>query len=117
MKDNQPSALTLSTELIKIYEKTYQLPVLNSPGFSQLQQQIKKRQQLIKSEKRGFASLIGKMTGSQPMTFSERFQELEILIKDYNKIISFLTQHKQAYQVFFVQLTDELKGIVHHVIK
>ncbi|MEL4897803.1 GUN4 domain-containing protein [Crocosphaera sp. Alani8] len=125
MKNNQQSALSLSTESIKIYEKTYQLPVLNSPGFSQLQQQIKKRQKLIKAEKRetretqtqqrffGLFNKVETVTRSQPITFSERFQELERLIKDYNKIISFLTQHKQAYQVFFVQLTDELKGIVN----
>ncbi len=111
MNNNQQFALSLSTESIKIYEKIYQLPVLNSPDFSQLQQQIKKRQQIIKG-KRGLG-LFGKIIGSQTITFSERFQELERLIKDYNKIISFLTKHKQAYQVFFMQLTDELKGIVN----
>ncbi|MDJ0580008.1 hypothetical protein [Crocosphaera sp.] len=125
MNNNQQSALGLSTESIKIYEKTYQLPVLNSAGFSQLQQKIKKRQQLIKAEKRQirktqtqkrFFGLFNKeeiVTRSQTITFSERFQELEILINDYNNIISFLTKHKQAYQIFFVQLTDELKGIVN----
>ncbi len=86
MNNNQQSALGLSTESIKIYEKTYQLPVLNSAGFSQLQQQIKKRQQLIQSEKRQtqetqtqkrFFGLFNKeetVTRSQPITFSERLK-------------------------------------------
>ncbi len=124
MNNNQRSTLGLSTESIKIYEKNYRLPVLNSAGFSQLQQKIKKRQKLIKAEKRqiretqitkrffGLFSKVETVTRSQPITFSERFKELERLIRDYNNIISFLTKHKQAYQVFFVQLTDELKGIV-----
>ncbi len=89
MNNNQQSALGLSTESIKIYEKTYQLPVLNSPGFSQLQQKIKKRQKLIKAEKRqiketqtqkrffGLFNKVETVTRSQPITFSERFQELE----------------------------------------
>ncbi|MBR8827728.1 MAG: SUMF1/EgtB/PvdO family nonheme iron enzyme [Gomphosphaeria aponina SAG 52.96 = DSM 107014] len=112
MNSNDRSSLTAGTKPIKIYEKTYQLPVLNSPGFTQLQQQIKERQQIIKADKRSQIKVFGFTFGQQEISFDQRFQELNLLIKEYNKIIDFLTQHKEAYQEFFWQLTDELKGIV-----
>ena len=41
-----------STKSITIYQKAYQLPVLEDTSFQQIQGQIKQRQQVIKNQKR-----------------------------------------------------------------
>lgn len=117
-----------TTKSITIYQKTYQLPVLEGDSFQQIQRQIKQRQHIIKNEKleiikqkimekKSFFGLTSKSETIptkkiEDLTFEEQFQELERLITDYDKLIVFLTQHKFVYQQFFAQLTNDLKDIV-----
>ncbi|MGK7943555.1 MAG: hypothetical protein AB4058_03720, partial [Microcystaceae cyanobacterium] len=96
------SSLTFATKNIKIYQKNYQLPVLNRSELSEWQVSLCP----LTTEMVGATESVAKQ---EPMTFEERFQELENLIKKYNKI---LNQHKQAYQLFVGEFTDELKEIV-----
>ena len=116
------------TKTITIYQKNYRLPVLNGGSFEQIQSQIKQRQEVIKNqhqeivkrETRQKKSLFGLLSKTetvriktrQKLTFEQKFQELERLVTDYNNLISFLTEHKQVYQQFFAQLTNDLRQVV-----
>ena len=103
---------TETKQSIKIYERTYELPVLKNDQFSDIQGNIASRQQLIKTGTRPKKQLFGMITTKENISFEERFKELEGLIKDYDKLINFLTRYKESYLIFFTQLTDELKSIV-----
>jgi len=100
------------TAKIKLYRKTYQLPQLNRPDLLILQDQIQERQQLIKTGKRVRNTWLGLRKKEEPLNFEETFQELERLVKDYNQLIGFLTDHKDEYRRFFQSLTEEIKEAV-----
>ncbi len=100
------------TAKIKLYRKTYQLPQLNRPDLLILQDQIQERQQLIKTGKRVRNTWLGLRKKEEPLNFEETFQELERLVKDYNQLIRFLTDHKDEYRRFFHSLTEEIKEAV-----
>ncbi len=100
------------TAKIKLYRKTYQLPQLNRPDLLILQDQIQERQQLIKTGKRVRHTWLGLRKKEEPLNFEETFQELERLVKDYNQLIRFLTDHKDEYRRFFQSLTEEIKEAV-----
>jgi hypothetical protein len=122
-----------STKSITIYQKTYQLPVLEDNSFQQIQSQIKQRQQVIKNQKRVIIkqrqvqkkSLFGLLSNTETieekttkqLSFEDKFQELERLVNDYNQLISFLTDHKQVYLQFFAQLTRDLKQVVREKLQ
>ncbi|CCI33102.1 formylglycine-generating enzyme family protein [Microcystis sp. T1-4] len=100
------------TAKIKLYRKTYQLPQLNRPDLLVLQDQIQERQQLMKTGKRVRNTWLGLRKKEEPLNFEETFQELERLVKDYNQLIGFLTDHKDEYRRFFQSLTEEIKEAV-----
>ncbi|MFM6408411.1 MAG: serine/threonine-protein kinase pkn1, partial [Microcystis sp.] len=91
---------------------TYQLPQLNRPDLLILQDQIQERQQLIKTGKRVRNTWLGLSKKEEPLNFEETFQELERLVRDYNQLIRFLTDHKDEYRRFFQSLTEEIKEAV-----
>lgn len=101
-----------TTKSITIYQKTYQLPVLEGDSFQKIQTQIKQRQQIIKNEKRTKKFLFGLYQTIQELSFEDKFQELDILITDYDKLIAFLTEHKEVYLQFFAELTNYLRDVV-----
>ena len=100
------------TKSITIYQKTYQLPVLEGDSFNALQSQIKQRQEVIKDKKYTRKAFFGLYKTTETLTFDRKFEELESLVEDYNKLIVFLTEHKTIYLQFFVQLTQDLQVIV-----
>jgi hypothetical protein len=51
MSNGNSRSISSYTESIKIYETTYQLPILTSPDFARIQENIQVRQQLIKQGK------------------------------------------------------------------
>lgn len=93
---------------IRIYKREYTLPTLSNDQFIQLQKNIRLRQQLIKEGQR--SSTLFKR--SQPISFDERFDELKKLVQDYETIIEVLKTHKEAYEVFFIELSDEVRVAV-----
>jgi hypothetical protein len=117
-----------TTKSITIYQKSYQLPVLEDSSFQQVQSQIKQRQQVIQTQKRVIVeqkqvqkkALFGltsytetiDVTKTQELTFEDKFHELERLVNDYDQLIGFITDHKQVYLQFFAQLTSDLKQVV-----
>ena len=118
---------------IKIYRRTYHLPVLGGDKLDQLQNAIKSgsealqrgyivkkvRQQVMVEQKGGFLGMNKKLvpkfieeTVKQELKFEERFQQLDSLVKNYDAVIASLTEHQDDYQEFFGQLADEIREIV-----
>ncbi len=118
---------------IKIYRRTYDLPVLGGENLDQLQNAIKLgsealqrgyiirkvRQEVMVEQKSGFLGMSKKLvpkfieeTVKQELKFEERFQQLDSLVKNYDAVIASLTEHQDDYQEFFGQLADEIREIV-----
>ena len=118
---------------IKIYRRTYDLPVLGGDNLEQLQNAIKigsealqrgyivkkVRQQVMVEQKGGFLGMSKKLvpkfideTIKQELKFEERFQQLDSLVKNYDAVIASLTEHQDDYQEFFGQLANEIREIV-----
>lgn len=118
---------------IKIYRRTYDLPVLGGDNLDQLQNTIKRgsealqrgyivkkvRQEVMVEEKGGFLGMSRKLvpkfieeTVKQELKFEERFQQLDSLVKNYDAVIASLAEHQDDYQEFFGQLADEIREIV-----
>ena len=121
-----------SKRRIKIYRRTYDLPVLGD-NLDQLQNSIKtgsealQRGYIVKKvpkevmveQKGGFLGMSKKLvpktieeTVKQELKFEERFQQLDSLVKNYDAVISCLAEHQDDYQEFFEQLADEIREIV-----
>lgn len=109
-KDRQARAAF--KERIRIYENSYQLPVLFSPFFLELKENIKTRQKLVQQGIRSQSQWFGLVKTEEPIGFEERFGELEKLVRDYDSIIHLLKKYQEAYQLFFVQVVDELRAFV-----
>lgn len=99
------SPMTDGKREIKIYQKTYQLPVLSGGNLDKLQKQIRKRNEHLsqgklvvkKVEQRGF---LGKKIIEErvcnPLSFQERYQELNaIVLRLYriNPLLQFPANH------------------------
>jgi hypothetical protein len=118
---------------IKIYRRTYDLPVIGGENLDQLQNVIKigsealqrgyiikkVRQEVMVEQKGGFLGMSKKLvpkfieqTVKQELKFEERFQQLDNLVKNYDVVIASLTEHQDDYQEFFGQLADEIREIV-----
>ncbi|MFM7886826.1 MAG: hypothetical protein ACKPCM_09080, partial [Pseudanabaena sp.] len=121
-----------SKRRIKIYRRTYDLPVLGDK-LDQLQNAIKTgsealqrgyiikkvRQPVTVEQKSGFLGMSKKLVTKyveeivkQELKFEERFQQLDSLVKNYDEVIASLTKHQDDYQEFFGQLADEIREIV-----
>jgi len=121
-----------SKRRIKIYRRTYDLPVLGD-NLDQLQNSIKTgsealqrgyivkkvRKEVMVEQKGGFLGMSKKLvpktieeTVKQELKFEERFQQLDSLVKNYDAVIACLAEHQDDYQEFFGQLADEIREIV-----
>ncbi len=101
---------------IKVFKQTYKLPVIGGNSFDNFQARIQQRQAIIKTGKREEKVFLW-IKGEKEVDFEERFAELDYLVRDYNNLIAFLKKHRQAYQSFFVSLTDELQDVVSQELK
>jgi formylglycine-generating enzyme required for sulfatase activity len=107
---------------IKIYQRTYSLPVLGGGKLDKLQTEIRSGSQNLqrgyveretKVEEKGFFSkkVIRKVV-RQELNFEQRFAELDKLVKNYDAVIETLQTHQGEYQDFFENLADEIRAIV-----
>lgn len=106
---------------IKIYRKTYELPVLSGGTLDQLQKQIRKRNEHLsqgklvvkKVEQR---SRLGKKIIEErvrnPLSFEERYNELNAIVQDYDSMVAMLKHHEYDYQHFFRELAQEIRDII-----
>ncbi|MDZ8185597.1 MAG: GUN4 domain-containing protein [Nostoc sp. ChiSLP02] len=95
---------------IRIYERTYKLPILKSSRLKVVQQKIKERRRLIK-EGICYYQFWGIIKFKKVISQDKIFQESQLLIKDYTYLIDFLDKYKESYQKFLLKLTDDLKKL------
>ena len=116
---------------IKIYKKTYRLPMLAGGKFDQLQKQIRQRNKHLTNgrlvvekkeiivpteEKRGIFSKkvikhqkkIIEHETRKSLSFEERHLELNAIIQDYDEMVKVLKLHQYDYQKFFQELAQEI---------
>jgi formylglycine-generating enzyme required for sulfatase activity len=106
---------------IKIYHKTYRLPVLSGGNLDQLQKQIRQRNEHLsqgrlvvkKVEQRVlFSKKIVEEQVRQSLSFEERYQELNAIVQDYDSMVAMLKLHQSDYQRFFQDLAQEIREII-----
>lgn len=95
---------------IKIYERTYQLPVLKNTKLKAVQKKIQERRRLIKEGVR-YHQLWGIIKLKEEISQETIFEESQFLIKDYTHLINFLENYKDSYQNFLLKLTDDFKSL------
>jgi len=90
---------------VTILDQTYALPAIATERFRALQEQVQAQQQVIQTGLRRQPRLWG-MIPRQPRTLTpeERWQELDLLVRNYDAIIVELGASKEAYGAFFGQL-------------
>ncbi|MGE3536136.1 MAG: formylglycine-generating enzyme family protein [Candidatus Tectimicrobiota bacterium] len=90
---------------ITILEHTYTLPAIATERFRALQEQVRTQQQAIQSGWRQRPRLLGLLRRpATQLTPDERWQELDLLVQNYDAILAELHQSKDAYEAFFGQL-------------
>jgi formylglycine-generating enzyme required for sulfatase activity len=107
---------------IKIYQRTYSLPVLGGGKLDSLQAEIRSGSEGLQrgyiereqnfEEKGFFGKKIIKKVVKQELKFEDRFVELDKLVKNYDAVIETLQTHQGEYQEFFENLADEIREIV-----
>ena len=91
---------------VVIYKKEYDLPETGKE-FTNLQKQIEKSQKTIQEGKKKFAFIPWRN-----LSFEEKFQEMDFLIKNYEDLLALLTNYKNEYLNFFDELSLEIFEIV-----
>jgi len=117
---------------IKIYKKTYRLPMLAGGKLDQLQKQIRQRNEHLTNgrlvvekkeitvpteEKRGIFSKkvikhekkIIEHETRKSLSFEERYSELNAIVQDYDETVKVLKLHQYDYQKFFQELAQEIR--------
>jgi formylglycine-generating enzyme required for sulfatase activity len=95
---------------VKLFGQTYSLPSIANERFCILQRQVNEQSRLIQEGVRHRPRWLRIVRfPSVPLSSEERFQQLNLLIKNYDAIIDELRNSKDAYQLFFAQLTAEVR--------
>jgi len=103
---------------IKIYKKTYRLPMLAGGKLDQLQKQIRQRNEHLtkgklivkKVEQRGiFSKKFVEQRSIKPLSFEERYRELNAIVQNYDEMVKVLKLHQYDYQRFFQELAQEIR--------
>ncbi len=98
---------------ITILNQTYALPAIATTRFQTLQEQVRTQQQVIQSGLRPRARLLGLLTRAPtPLTPEERWQALDLLVRNYDAIIAELCASQEAYTAFFSRLAAGVQQAV-----
>jgi formylglycine-generating enzyme required for sulfatase activity len=98
---------------ITILDQTYTLPAVATTRFQTLQEQVRAQQQMIQTGVRPRPRLLGLLTRAPtPLTPEERWQELDLLIRNYDAIIAELGASQAAYTAFFSRLAAGVQQAV-----
>ncbi|HBC41991.1 MAG TPA: hypothetical protein DCZ88_08865, partial [Pseudanabaena sp.] len=109
---------------IKIYKKTFRLPTLSGGKLEQLQMQIHQRNEHLskgrlvikKEEQQSLFSKISKKIVEykilKPLSFEERYEELNAIVQDYDQTVLVLKHHEYDYQRFFQELAQEIRETI-----
>ncbi|WP_427161145.1 GUN4 domain-containing protein [Aliinostoc sp. HNIBRCY26] len=95
---------------VKIYESTYQLPVLKNHAVKIFQKKIRERQKSIKEGVR-YYHFVGIIKRKKAINQGEILAEIQLFITDYNHIIDFLENYQDSYHDFLLRLMDNLKKL------
>ncbi|MCC5614100.1 GUN4 domain-containing protein [Nostoc sp. CHAB 5836] len=101
----------ITYESITIYERNYQLPIVNNSKFQKAQKKIKECQVLIKQGIKYNSSLFGIIKRKQEISQGEIFSLTKLLIKDYIQLIDFIKNYQESYQDFLLKFTDDWKHL------
>jgi len=106
---------------IKIYKKTYRLPMLAGGKLDQLQKQIRQHNEHLtkgrlvvknKEESGFFGKKIVKKQIREPLSFEESYTELDRMIRNYDLMVNFLKYSETDYQRFFRDFAQEVCEVV-----
>jgi GUN4-like len=97
--------------MLKIDEQLYYLRSLNHSDLLGLSQSISERQEVIKTGKRK-NTVLGVFNQNESLNLTERLEELNLLINDYNLLRSQILEYCQEYLDFFQHLTAYIKTII-----
>jgi formylglycine-generating enzyme required for sulfatase activity len=106
---------------IKIYKKTYRLPMLSGGKLDQLQKQIRQHNEhltkgrlVVKEENKSgfFRKKIVKKQILEPLSFEESYTELDRMIRNYDLMVNFLKYSENDYQRFFRDLAEEVCEVI-----
>jgi len=90
---------------VKLFGHTYSLPAVMNERFCRLQQQVNTQSRMIQEGIRRRPRWLKIVQfSSVPLSPRERFQELSLLVRQYDAIIEELCQSKDKYQLFFAEL-------------
>ncbi|GEM_PF-5893546 len=84
-------------------------PRLDQSYLSQIQTQIKSRQEMIQSGKKYRRELFGLMRQEENLSFRERFDEVKAIIQDYEKFLLWINKHQDNYQIFSLKLIQNIQ--------
>ena len=103
---------------IKIYKKTYRLPMLAGGKLDQLQKQIRQRNEHLtkgrlvtqKIEQRGmFSKKVIEQSSRKSLSYEERYSELNAIVQNYDDMVKILKLYQYDYQKFFQELAQEIR--------
>jgi formylglycine-generating enzyme required for sulfatase activity len=90
---------------VTILDQTYALPAIATEHFRALQEQVQEQQKVIQTGLRPQPRLLGLLPRPpRTLTPEERWQELDLLVRNYDAILAELGASKEAYAAFFGQL-------------
>ena len=90
---------------VTILDQTYALPAIATEHFRALQEQVQEQQKVIQTGLRPQPRLVGLLPRPpRTLTPEERWQELDLLVRNYDAILAELGASKEAYAAFFGQL-------------
>nr|MDZ8168152.1 GUN4 domain-containing protein [Nostoc sp. CmiSLP01]MDZ8284544.1 GUN4 domain-containing protein [Nostoc sp. ChiSLP01] len=96
---------------IKIYEISYQLPLIDNLKLKKVQKKIQECQLLIHQGNKYHSYLWGIIKRKQEISQKEIFAKTKLLIEDYTQLIDFLEKYKDNYQDFLLKFTDDWKNL------
>lgn len=97
------------TKLPHLNESMLNPSLLNNHNFSEIQENIKNHQQIIQEGKKYRRELFGLMRQAENIGFLERFEEVKVLMKDYDDFLKIIEQYQVNYQKFTEGLITNLQ--------
>lgn len=90
------------------YSSDY-FPCLDQSYLSQIQSQIKSRQEMIEGGKKYRRELFGLIRQEENLSFRERFDEVKAIIQDYDTLLLWINKHQENYQIFSLKLIQNIQ--------
>ena len=93
---------------IKIYQHSYRLPILQNSWLKKLQKNIRQRRRLIQEGVRYHYYFFKLIKREKRVNHQAVFRETQLLLQDYNLLISKLEIYQDCYHSFLLLLSENL---------